>query len=108
MLLPKEIDIELPETIDSIHNYYEHLVLDKLVGLHKSGDIEADDISDVACVALNNLPPRYVRYDVDMAFYLSPDEYQEIENKIETAVSKAIKFVKKHAARNNRMENQGK
>tara|TARA_R110002074_G_scaffold349634_1_gene520276 strand:- start:58785 stop:59111 length:327 start_codon:yes stop_codon:yes gene_type:complete len=107
MLLAKEIDIELPETIDSIHNYYEHLVLDKLVGLHKSGDIEADDISDVACVTLNNLPPRYVRYDVDMAFYLSPDEYQEIENKIDVAVSKAIKFVKKHAARNNRMENQG-
>jgi competence protein ComFB len=107
MLLPKEIDIELPETIDSIHNYYEHLVLDKLVRLHKSGDIEADDISDVTCVALNNLPPRYVRYDVDMAFYLSPDEYQEIENKIDVAVSKAIKFVKKHAARNNRMENQG-
>ena len=107
MILPKERNLDFPETIDSIHNYYEHLVLEKLVRLHKSCDIEVDSISDIACVALNNLPPRYVRYDVDMAFYLSPGEYQEIENKIGVAVTKAIEFVKKHEARNNRMENQG-
>ena len=50
-------------------------------------------IADVACVALNNLPPRYIRYSVDMAFYLSPDERQEMLNKVQDAVTLAVSLV---------------
>jgi competence protein ComFB len=76
--------------IDSIHNYYEKLVITLLSQNQKHYGITIDEMPDIACIALNHLPPRYIRYDVDMAFYLSPDEYHEIEKKVESAVIKAI------------------
>lgn len=76
--------------IDSIHNYYEKLVITLLSQNQKQYGITIDDLPDIACIALNHLPPRYIRYDVDMAFYLSPDEYNEIEQKVEKAVINAI------------------
>jgi hypothetical protein len=54
----------------------------------------ADLVADIACVALNHLPPRYVRHTVDMAFYLSPRERQEMEEKVAEAVRTAIAFVR--------------
>lgn len=74
------VDVDL----DSIHNYYETIVLDKVSGLASDADFDHNLIPDIACVALNHLPPRYIRHDVDMAFYLSPSEYDEIEHKIDT------------------------
>ena len=35
-------------------------------------------LADVACVALNRLPARYVRHDVDMVFYLTEQERKVI------------------------------
>lgn len=83
---------------DTIHNYYEQLVvrhiMDKLVG----GDniTDEDFLQDVACVALNYLPARYVRYDVDTAFYLSLAERSEMEKEVGAAVERALEFVSKH------------
>ena len=83
--------------IDSIHNYYERLVVDLLASKQGEFELTTDEIADVACVALNRLPPRYIRHDVDMAFYLSPDEYHETEKKVEAAVKEAVTFVKERA-----------
>ena len=79
--------------IDSIHNYYEHLVLERIQDFVEKGQVKPEVVADIACVALNRLPPRYIRYDVDMAFYLSPKEYHEIEEKVDSAVNQAINFV---------------
>ncbi len=98
MLVHQELKTELDGDFDSIHNYYEHIVLDLLIQKHIKGDIAAELIADISCVALNHLPPRYIRYDVDMAFYLSPKEYQEIEDKVDKAVDQAIQFVRSRAA----------
>ena len=85
---------EFSTDVGSIHNYYEQLVLTKLLERHHDGSINADHIADITCVALNRLPPRYIRYDVDMSFYLSPKEYEEIENKVERAIDEAVEFVR--------------
>ena len=53
-------------------------------------------MADVACVALNRLPPKYYRYEVDMAFYMSPNELNEVKTKVEEAVEEAISFVIEH------------
>ncbi len=90
---------DLPANLDSVHNYYEHMVIGEI---HKQiGDktFGTDFIADVACVALNNLPPRYIRYDVDMAFYLSPKESMEMEEKVASAVRSALAFVEKRGSR---------
>jgi len=80
---------------DNIHNYYEKLVMQHI--LETTGRSNNDDfVEDVACVALNQLPARYVRYDVDMAFYLTADERINMEKQIEKAVTHAIEYVTAH------------
>lgn len=99
MLVHRAIGEGNAADIDSIHNYYEHLVVELLLNNHERFKVTPSMIPDVACVALNNLPPRYIRHDVDMAFYLSPDEYQEMESKVENTVINAIKFVNNRVTR---------
>lgn len=79
--------------VDSIHNYYEHMVLEEIQRQMQDSAHDTELFADVACVALNHLPPRYIRHSVDMAFYLSPRESQEMEDKVSAAVRDAILFV---------------
>ena len=39
------------------------------------------------------MPPRYIRYEVDMAFYLPQSERNQMEMNVAHAVDKAIKFL---------------
>lgn len=76
----------------SVRNYYESLVFNEVkeqLGTNSSHDL----LSDVACVALNHLPPRYIRHEVDMFFYLSPQEREETTEKVRQAVKNAIEFM---------------
>ncbi len=93
MLLSHESPLAIPTELDSIHNYYEGMVFTALQEKIPNRFGSNDYTADVACVALNNLPPRYIRHDVDMAFYLSPNERQEMVDKVDKAVTDAIKFV---------------
>ncbi len=90
---------DVPANLDSVHNYYEQMVLTEIHKQIGSRTVGTDFIADVACVALNHLPPRYIRYDVDMAFYLSPKESMEMEEKVQTAVRDALKFVEERGRR---------
>lgn len=90
---------DLPANLDSVHNYYEHMVIGEIHKQIGNKTVGTDFIADVACVALNHLPPRYIRYDVDMAFYLSPKESQEMEEKVGQSVREALAFVEKRGNR---------
>ena len=81
--------------LENIHNYYEQLVIRRIqdiLGNSESGDF----LEDVACVALNQLPSRYVRHNVDMVYYLTSDERTTMEQQIEKAVTHAIEYVSVH------------
>ena len=61
---------------------------------------DPDLLADVACVALNRLQPRYIRHEVDFAFYLSERERQDGERQVQEAVEYAFGFVQaRHAMR---------
>lgn len=79
----------------TVHNYYERLVAESLLKQDPRASEDCDFMDDVSCVALNHLPPRYIRHDVDMSFYLSPIELDEITEKVHKAVEQALDFVKK-------------
>tara|TARA_R110000744_G_scaffold340202_3_gene445424 strand:+ start:297 stop:602 length:306 start_codon:yes stop_codon:yes gene_type:complete len=81
---------------DDIHNYYEHLVLAHIAQLKLPLTKEEDYIADLCCLALNQLPPRYIRYEVDMSFYLAQSERQQMEMNTQNAVNKAISFLDKN------------
>ncbi|WP_395342130.1 late competence development ComFB family protein [Ningiella sp. W23] len=78
---------------DDIHNYYEHLVLEKLDALNLSKSKTNDYIADLTCLVLNQLPPRYIRHEVDMAFYLPISERQQMEMNVGQAVKSALEYL---------------
>jgi hypothetical protein len=49
-------------------------------------------------VALNRLAPRYVRHDVDLAFFLTEPERAELDRNIAAAVEHAYGFVQARQA----------
>jgi hypothetical protein len=93
MLTAPETSREYAGDIDSVHNYYEQMVLAEIERQLAERPESTDFIADVACVALNHLPPRYIRHNVDMAFYLSPKESREMDEKVSAAVRRALTFV---------------
>jgi hypothetical protein len=87
---------------DQVHNYYERLVFEEVVRrAHEPAhaDYTADMLADVACLALNRLPARYVRHDVDMMFYLTESERQAIEQSLDEVLKFSFAFVKERMAR---------
>ncbi|XPF94158.1 late competence development ComFB family protein [Colwellia sp. RE-S-Sl-9] len=81
---------------DDIHNYYENLVSQHFTKLKIDEKYDDDFIADLTCVVLNQLPTRYIRHEVDMAFYLPASERFEMESNVKEAVDKALKFMKLH------------
>ena len=85
----------------SLYNHHEREVFAAIVtASEKYPDIarDADLLCDVACVALNRLPPRYIRHEVDFSFYMTGGERQEIDNAINEAVTFAYQFVEARVA----------
>ncbi|MCH8532274.1 MAG: late competence development ComFB family protein [Saccharospirillum sp.] len=79
-----------------IANYYEKLVVDDLKARPESAGKDENELADIACVALNKLPARYYRFSVDMAFYLSSQDQQRMEDEVKVAVTEALDFVEHH------------
>ncbi|QEP42820.1 competence protein ComFB [Ectothiorhodospiraceae bacterium BW-2] len=85
---------------DEIHNYYEQLVINYLVetAIQEHQLTDSDLIVDVACIALNRLPARYIRHDVDMAFFLTSHERLQMQHRVIQEIKTAITQVKaRHA-----------
>lgn len=79
---------------EQVHNYYERLVFEAVAQQSEAHpDFTSDMLADVACVALNRLPARYVRHDVDMMFYLTEHERHAIEQSMAEGLNFAFGFV---------------
>lgn len=85
---------------DDIHNYYEKLVMQHFTLSKFNEKYDEDFLADLVCVVLNQLPTRYIRHEVDMAFYLPASERFEMERKVKDAVDKAVEFLKMHRGEN--------
>lgn len=84
----------------SIQNYHERAVTDAVrAGASRFAHLaEKGLLPDVACVALNRLPPRYIRHEVDFAFFLTEKERADNERAVEKAVAFAFEFVQARTA----------
>ncbi|MFT4994679.1 MAG: hypothetical protein ACI965_001714 [Paraglaciecola sp.] len=85
---------------DDIHNYYEHLILERIEKLNLIKSKSEDYIADLCCLALNQNPPRYIRFDVDMSFYLPEDEKQQMEINAVNAVAQSMEYLNNKKAVN--------
>ena len=83
---------------EQVHNYYERLVFEHVARQSDAHPgFSADMLADVACVALNRLPARYVRHDVDLMFYLTEHERHAIEQSMAEALAFGFSFVAQRA-----------
>lgn len=80
------------ENIDTITNYYERQVFDEIAIASSKRNLTLNEnaILDIACIALNQLPARYVRHQVDTVFYSRDEDNVKMSSEIESAVSNAI------------------
>lgn len=81
--------------LETVHNYYERLVFNEIKDQFSETQLDDNQLADLACIALNHLPPKYIRYDIDMSFYMSGQEHFETHERIKKAVKKAYKKIKK-------------
>ncbi len=82
----------------SIHNHQERAVFQAVEAQSTQFPAVADDpelLADVACIALNRLPPRYIRHAIDYSFYLPDQERQRDAKLLEEAVRYAFGYVLK-------------
>ena len=85
----------------SIRNHNERAVCEAVLAMAPQfPGLDGHDelLADVACVALNRLQPRYIRHEVDFAFYLSERERTENERQVAESVEYAFGFVQARAA----------
>ena len=82
----------------NVQNYQEQLVFTEVAkALASAGRENEEELAeDVACVALNNLPPRYVHHNVYLAFYLSTEDREKMLAEVKEAVREAILVVDIH------------
>ena len=80
---------------DSIVNYYEKLVFECIQKtLVETGMVDTTDaILDIACLALNRLPARYIRHQVDAVFYMTDSEMQGMLDNVDASVRKGYEIV---------------
>lgn len=90
----------------SIHNFYEHLVIDYLQAevIPKLEGQSTDFFLDVACYSLTKLPSRYMRHEIDMAFYLESKERAKMMDEVKKAVDSAVEYITENFNKDERYE----
>ncbi len=78
----------------NLHNYNERLVWEQIDAHAELANADDGFIEDVACLTLNQVMPRYVRHDVDTAFYLSSSEQATLRKQLANALEAAIAHVR--------------
>jgi hypothetical protein len=85
----------------SIRNHHEQAIFRAVIetapqfpGVSRRPEL----LIDVACVALNRLPPRYIRHEADFAFFLSERDRADAELAVSEAVEYAFGFVQARTA----------
>ena len=92
---------EIAVDFTSVRNHNERAVFDAVLA-HAPGypglAHRPDLLADVACVALNRLPTRYIRHEVDFVFYLSERERSDSDRQLIEAIEYAFGFVQARTA----------
>ena len=80
----------------SVHNTHEKTVCEAVAEAATRYPGVRDDpelLADVACVALNRMPPHYIRHSADLAFFTTEKERQAIKRNIAESVDFAFGYV---------------
>ena len=76
-----------------IHNFYEHLVLKEIEKQDLQQKLTGDQMADLCCLTLNQLPSHYIRHDVDMIYFLTDAKRTEKEKLVVTSLKQALQKI---------------
>lgn len=79
-----------------IHNRYEKVVIEKILAEASKWPALSENpslLADAACIALNALRPHYIRYDVDLSFFMTDAMRTQDELDVSQAVESALRRV---------------
>lgn len=77
----------------NIHNYMEVLVEKRFFELDFHQVYSQDQITDMTCISLNQLPTLYIRYSLDMLAATSQKKLMQYNEMVAAAVENAEKMV---------------
>ena len=80
----------------SVHNSHENTVFEAVTAAAVRYPGIADDpelLADVACVALNRMPPHDIRHSADLSFFTTEKERQTIRRNLDESVDFAYGYV---------------
>jgi len=80
----------------SVYNIHEKTIFEAVAAAAPRYPGIADDaglLADVACVALNRLPPQYIRHSADLAFFTTEKERLAIQRNVAESVDFAFGYV---------------
>jgi hypothetical protein len=84
----------------SVQNHYERAVFERILESRWDYPLISDEaLPDVACLALNKLPVRYVRYPVDLCFYMTNKDRGDMNQAVHEAVHDALRFMSERLAK---------
>jgi hypothetical protein len=98
--VPRLEPAAMNDALTTVRNHHEAAVFEAVAALAPRFPVLADDpelLADVACVALNRLPPRYIRHVVDLRFYQSEQQRADHAQAVDAAVMHAFEFVQARA-----------
>lgn len=78
---------------EDVHNYMETLVGQALAQPEFSDRFDDDQLADMACIALNQLKPVYIRHDVDFLSSLPESRLVALKNSALTALDVAKEMI---------------
>lgn len=76
-----------------VHNYMETLVGQALLDLDFHRQYDDEQMADLACLALNQLRPVYIRHDIDFLAALAEDRLVLLKEKAQTALLAAESMI---------------
>jgi Late competence development protein ComFB len=88
----------LPDT--DIHNFYEHLVLKEIEQQGLQQTLTSDQMADLCCLTLNQLPAHYIRHSVDMLYFLTDAKRTEMERLVVDSLTLAQQKIKQDPVKN--------
>lgn len=74
---------------EDVHNYMENLVGQVLSRTEYTDNFGHDQLADLACLALSQLRPVYIRHDIDFLATLSEQRLMTLKDYAEAAVDAA-------------------
>jgi len=80
----------------SVYNIHEKTIFEAVAAAAPRYPVIAGDdglLADVACVALNRMPPHYIRHSADLAFFITEKERQTTQRNIDESVDFAYGYV---------------